>query len=178
MRNVRMLILLPFTVFAAFACGSKEAQPPAATPGAPIAAVAAGPAASASQTRDLTSLKACEIVTGDEVAKIVGGKLATPPAASGRGCMYVIELPGGAGEGYTLRFEEASVMEQLLKMQTAGEKGENIGGPWDEAWLGKKPLGEGLRLWAVRRGDVAVDVGGERKEPILEIAKLAASRLR
>jgi len=178
MRDARTLILLAFTVLAACACSGKEAQQPSAPPGAPAAAVAAGPVASTSQSRDLSSLKACEIVTGDEVAKIVGGKLATPAAAGSRGCMYVIEMPGGAGEGYTLRFEDAAVMEQLLKVQAAGEKGENITGPWDEAWLGKKPLGSGLRLWAVRGGDVAIDVGGDRKEPIIEIAKVAASRLR
>ena len=38
-------------------------------------------------------------------------------------------------------------------------------------------LGGGLRLMVLRRGDLGIEVTGKRKEPMIEIARLASSRI-
>lgn len=58
------------------------------------------------------------------------------------------------------------------------ERGEKIDGLWDEAWLGKRDLmAEGYSLTVVRHGDLAFEVGGDRREVVLAIARMAAERL-
>jgi hypothetical protein len=51
-----------------------------------------------------------------------------------------------------------------------------VEGPWDDGRIGPQPLGGGTRFVAVR-GDLGIEVTGDRDEPMIEIAKLAASRV-
>jgi hypothetical protein len=127
--------------------------------------------------RDLDTVKACDIVKPDEVAAIAGGKLLAPPPAGYSFCNYVVERHRGGTESYLLRFAGARLEEPLLDHRLAEGQGEKVGGMLDAAHLGTAPFSGGFQLLAIRHGDVAMEVNGERKEVVLEIAKRAAARL-
>jgi hypothetical protein len=122
-------------------------------------------------------IKACEIVTGEEVAELAGAKLLTKPNLTSFFCFYVVEQESGAAENYNLTFDSASSTELLLNHMSAEEKGEKIEGILDEAYIGKKLLGGQIALRALRRGKLGMIVTGDRKDVILKIGRLAITRL-
>lgn len=128
--------------------------------------------------RDIASIKACDIVTSEEAGKIIGGKLLTPPIPGYPHCRYVVEMPDGATEAYQLAFVSASMQESFFEFLAKEGKLEKIAGLWDEAYLGPQEFGEGFRLLVLKRGDVAFEVGGERKEPLLAMAQLVVERVK
>lgn len=154
--------------------GSKPAQDATASAAAPAAASA--PAASVPPPRDVSAIKACEIMPPQEVSTIVGGRLLNEPPAGFANCAYVVEA-GGATEQYRLVFAEPGMYTAMLDVQSEAEKGERVQGLWDEAYLQARQGADGFTLIVIRRGDLALEVSGDRKEPVLEIARLAASRV-
>jgi hypothetical protein len=66
----------------------------------------------------------------------------------------------------------------MIDMPGFKEKAERLAGLWDEAYVQPRELGGGFSVVAVRRGDIAVEAWGDRREPAIEIAKLAVSRVR
>ncbi len=139
----------------------------------------------AAAARNVSAIKACDLVKGDEVIKLAGAtKLQVPPAelaiGEPQGCVYLVLMPGGDSEYFHVSFIPADHASPLLSMMTAEEKGEKVDGPWDEAWYGPYPLGTGKRLFALRSGDYGLEVRNSagRKEPIVEIARLAVSRVK
>jgi hypothetical protein len=171
-----LIALLAAVAVTFAACDSKkETPPPAKASSGPAKAKSAAPAA---RERDLSGLQLCEIVKGAEVVKIAGGaKLAAPATSVPRGCMYVVERPGGGADHFNLRVESASLEAMLIDHLEPQEQIEKVAGPWDDARLSRAKLGGGLRLMVVRRGDLGIEVAGERKEAMIEIAKLASSRI-
>jgi len=160
-------------------CGRSEppqqataSPPPAAAPAAPSPDAAASPAVPA---RDVSTLKACEIVTPQEAATIAGGQLLNEPPAGFANCAYVVEV-GGNTESYRLLLTEPGLYTAMLDAQSPAEKGERIDGLWDEAYVQPRTTG-GISVIVLRRGDLALEVSGDRRDPALEIARLAASRL-
>ena len=87
------------------------------------------------------------------------------------------ERQGGGADGFNLRVESAKLEALLIDHLTPEEKMEKVPGPWDDARIGKASLGGGLRLMVLRRGDIGIEVAGVRKEAMIEIAKLASSRI-
>jgi hypothetical protein len=155
------------------ACGSSEEA--AVGDSGPIGTGGAAPPTVASQ-RDVSGIKGCEVVRGSEVVTIAGGtKLSLPPTANPGGCMYVVEMADGAGESYQFRYDGSGVDRALIEHFTPEESMRRVEGPWDDGRIGPQPLGGGTRFVAVR-GDVGIEVTGDREEPMIEIAKLAASR--
>lgn len=142
--------------------------------GAPAASQAAG---ATRPGRDVSTLKACEIVTPQEAAGIIGGKLLNEPPAGFANCAYVVEVGGGT-ESYRLMFAEAGLYAATFSLPDFKEKAERLTGLWDEAYVHPREFGTGFSVIAVRRGDVALEVNGERKDPAVAIARLAASRVR
>lgn len=134
--------------------------------------------ADAQKGRDLSKLRPCEVVTGKEVAAIAKGKLMSEPLAGSSACAYLIELANGQVESYRLFLHGAATIEALLQAKSPAEKGERVPGLWDEAYVSKQPMASGLSLAALRRGDMAVEVTGERKEVLIGVAKLAIGRLK
>lgn len=174
------------------ACGESDAPvapPPAST--APAATAPAGTAAATSAAgadvaapataaaRDIAAIEACTVLPNQEVAEIVGGTLATTESSwTGPHCMYVIEV-AGATEGYVLHFSRAEEMAPVVDFLDDAQKGEPVAGPWQEAYLGPKEFGEGLRMIVLDRGDLALEVSGEaRRDPIVEIARRAYTRVK
>ena len=122
-------------------------------------------------------IKACEIVTGEEVAKLADGKMLVKPGSTSFFCNYVVELEGGAAESYQLTFDSASSTELILEHSSEEEKGEKVDGILDEAYLGISPLSEQVQLTALQKGKLGMVVSGDREEVVLEIARLAVTRL-
>ena len=130
------------------------------------------------EARDLSPLKACEVVTGKDVAGMAKGKLMSPPLGEAQACAYLVEMADGTVESYRFSIQAPIGIEAMWKSQTAAERGETVAGLWDEAHVAKQFMASGLSLTAVRRSDLAIEVTGERKDVLLAIAKLAVSRLR
>jgi len=122
-------------------------------------------------------IKACEIVTGEEVAELAGGKMLVKPGSTSFFCNYVVEVEGGAAESCQLTFDSASSTELILEHSSGEEKGKKVDGILDEAYLGISPLSEQAQLTALQKGKLGMNVSGDREEVVLEIARLAATRL-
>lgn len=152
-------------------CGSQDPPEQAAT-AAPSTAPAAAPATPA---RDLSALEACEIVPPAEVAAIVGGTLLNEPPRGFANCAYVLDA-NGTTESYRIAFSDPAPYVAMLDAQSEAEKGEKLDGIWDEAYVQTQAMADGFSVIVIRRGDLAVEATGPRKEPAVEIARLAASR--
>jgi len=129
------------------------------------------------EARDPSTLKACEVVTGNDVAGIAKGKLTSPPLGQAQACVYLVERPDGTVESYRVSIQAPAGIEAMWKSQTTTERGEAVAGLWDQAYVAKQFMASGLSLAAVKRNDLALEVTGERKDVLLAIAKLAISRL-
>lgn len=165
-------VLAASAVFAACTDSKEQApQPEGLAPAAPP------PAATQASPRDLSTLNLCETVRPEEVATAAGGKLATEPSWSGKACMYVVEVADGT-ESYVLSVYPASLAEALLQVQSPAEKGEKTAGPWDEGWLGPRAMGSGFTLLAVRRGDIAIEASGDRREVAVALGRLVGDRVK
>ena len=129
------------------------------------------------EARDLSPLKACEVVTGKDVAGMAKGKLMSPPLGEAQACAYLVEMADGTVESYRFSIQAPVGIEAMWKSQTAAERGEPVAGLWDQAYVAKQFMASGLSLTAVKRSDLAIEMTGERKEVLLAIGKLAVSRL-
>jgi hypothetical protein len=179
--NVRALVGATMLLMGVVACSGKSSPGPAALPAqsAPATALAGNDAATTaagSPALDIASFRACEIVTPQEAATIIGGKLLNEPPAGFPNCAYVMEV-GGATESYRLSFSTPAMYEALLETQSAAERGDPVAGLWDEAYVQPRALGNGYTLMALQRGKLALEVSGDRKEPLAELARLAVSRV-
>jgi len=56
-------------------------------------------------------------------------------------------------------------------------RGEPVAGLWDEAYVQSRAPESGFSLVALQRGKLALEVWGDRKEPLIELARLAVSRV-
>jgi hypothetical protein len=159
------------------ACGADPQ--PTAPDGAPAAAPSAArpeEAAEAAPARDLAAIDLCRLVKVEEVASLAGGTPATQPSWNGGACMYVVETSGDT-ESYLAALYPASAARALLDAQTPAEKGEQVEGAWQEAWLGPRIGGSGFTLVALRDDGLALEVSGDRRDVVLAVAKLASDRL-
>lgn len=179
--NMRSLIGATALVMGIVACGGKSA-PEQTTPPAPAAQAPAlaenqvAAAATGSPAVDIAGLKACEIVTPQEAATIIGGKLLNEPPAGFSNCAYVVEVDGTT-ESYRVNFSAPAMHEALLATQSGAERGESVAGLWDEAYVQSRAPESGYSLVVLQRGRLALEVWGDRQEPLIEIARVAVSRV-
>lgn len=122
-------------------------------------------------------IQACNIVSGEEVARLAGGKLLVKPGSTSFFCNYVVEREDGGVESYQLTFDSASSTALLMEHRNPTEKWEKIDGILDEAYLGRSSMTEQFQFQALLRSKLGLNVTGDRKEVVLQIARLAASRL-
>ena len=179
--SLRSVIGVTTLLVGIVACGGKGAPDQAAAP-APSAQAPAlaeiSPAATTtgSTAVDIASLKACEIVTPQEAATIIGGKLLNEPPAGFSNCAYVVEVDGTT-ESYRISFSAPAMHEAMLETQSIAERGESVTGLWDEAYVRPRATDSGYSLVALQRGRLALEVWGDRQEPLIELARLAVSRV-
>lgn len=170
---------LAVVVLFSSACGKggREGAPVGQTgPSSPTTAVPDS-SPGAAKPRDLASVKVCELVTAAEIAAAAGGKNLGAPTSVGSVCINVVELPEGA-ESYNISVQPVEVGEALLRTMSDLERGESVGGLGDQAYMGQRAVGKGYVLRIIRHGDLALEVSGNRKSPLVEIARIALSRLR
>lgn len=67
--------------------------------------------------------------------------------------------------------------EALLETQSGAGRGESVTGPCDEAYVQPRAPDSGYSLVALQRGKLALEVRVDRKEPLIELARLAVSRV-
>ena len=150
--------------------GARSEEGPALAEGRPGAATTGSPAV------DLASLKACEIVTPQEAATIIGGRLLNEPPAGFSNCAYVVEVDGTT-ESYRISFSAPAMHEAMLETQSVAERGASVTGLWDEAYVRPRAPDSGYSLVALQRGKLALEGWGDRKEPLIELARLAVARV-
>jgi len=178
--NMRAVVGVTVLVMCVVACDGRSTPDQVASPAPPAQAPTltesnTAAAVTGSPALDIASLRACEIVTPQEAATIIGGKLLNEPPAGFSNCAYVVEV-AGATESYRISFSAPAMYEALLETQSDAERGESVAGLWDEAYLQPRALGSGYSLVALQRGKLALEVSGDRKEPLIELARLAVSR--
>ena len=159
-------------------CGQPSEEAATAAPATSGTAMHGAAAASGAPVvdRDVSGVDGCKLITSPEIVALAGAaKLAAPPTSFPAGCLYVVEMPGGAGESYQFAYQAASLERMLIEHTEPDEHMEKVSGPWDSAMMGPQPLGKGIRLIAVT-GGVGIEVSGDRPEPIMALAKLAAER--
>jgi hypothetical protein len=126
--TMRSVISVLALVMGVVACGGQSAPDQAAVPAASAQAPAlaesnAADAATSSPAVDIASLKACEIVTPQEAATIIGGKLLNEPPAGFANCAYVVEVDDTT-ESYRISFSAPAMHEALLETRSvAGRAG-------------------------------------------------------
>ena len=179
--NMRSVISVLALIMSLVACGGpsapEEAAAPAPSAQAPdLAANNTAAATTGSTVVDIASLKACEIVTPQEAATIIGGKLLNEPPAGFSNCAYVVEVDGTT-ESYRISFSAPAMHEAMLETQSVAERGESIAGLWGEAYLQSRAPESGYSLVALQRGRLALEVWGDRKEPLIELARRAVLRV-
>jgi hypothetical protein len=127
---------------------------------------------------DLSKLDACKILTPADVSaatkrkviKSVGGEVH---------CLYVMDAPQSVADAYDFYLEEAAVTDALLRVKSAAERGTPVPGLWSEAYVGPAIGTKGLlSLTAVNSGDMAIEIHGTSKDALIELAKVAVSRLK
>lgn len=175
--NIRSVIGVTVLLIGVVACGGKS-SPEQSAPAVPATQ---SPTLSENDTAaapalDIASLKACEIVTPQEAAAIIGGKLLNEPPAGFSNCVYVVEV-GGTTESYRLSFAAPAMYAAMLEAQSDAERGTPVAGLWDEAYVRPRAMDGGYSLVALQRGRLGLEVWGDRQEPLLELAKLAVSRV-
>lgn len=179
--KTRSVICVTVLAMGMVACGDKS-TPEQAAPAATSAQAPTLPesdtsgAMTGSPAPDIAGLKACEIVTPQEAATIIGGKLLNEPPAGFASCAYVVEV-NGTTESYRIIFAAPDMYAAMFEAQSDAERGAPVAGLWDEAYFQPRGMEGGYSLVALQRGKLALEVSGDRKEPLLELAKLAVSRV-
>jgi hypothetical protein len=180
--NMRSVIGVTILVVGVVACGGASApeqatpvQAPSAQARVPADDRAAG-ATLGAPTLHIEDLKACEIVTPQEASTIIGGKLLNEPPVGFSNCAYVVDVDGTT-ESYRISFSAPAMYAAMLETQSATERGEPVAGLWDEAYVHPRAPDSGYSLVAVQRGRLAIEVWGDRKEPLIKLAQLAVSRV-
>jgi len=126
---------------------------------------------------EIPDINACDVVTGEEVAALAGAKLLIKPGSTSFFCTYSVEKPEGGVESYQLTFGSPDQAKVILDNIGGEEKGEKIEGVLDEAYLGKDAFNNYFELRALRQNKIGMSITGDRKEVVLQIAKLAVKRL-
>lgn len=135
------------------------------------------PAGLDAQPRDLSKLDACKTLMPADVSAATKHKV-IKSVGGGLHCGYVVEAPQSGADTYDFYLNEAAVVEALLGIKTASEKGTPVPGIWSEAYVGSTVGSKQMSLVALQRGVMAVEIQGPNKEVLITLARIAVSRLK
>ena len=127
--------------------------------------------------RDLSKLDACKILTGADLTAATKRKVIRT-AGGEKHCTYVLEAPKGGADTYDFFLAEASMVQALLSVKSAAEKGTPVPGLWTEAYIGPSVGSSQLSLIALQKGDMAMEIQGPDKDALIALGKVAVSRLK
>ena len=116
-----------------------------------------------------------------EIRAMANGRYTEPVQTVGGGvggthCMHVVDAKSASGS-YQLFLQAPSAAEALWSVQSPAERGTPVPGLWSEAYVGPGSGGQFL-LTALHRGDMAIEIHGPAKNVVIELGKLAVSRLK
>ena len=127
--------------------------------------------------RDLAKLDACKILTPADLAAATKRKVIRSAGGEVH-CTYVLEAPQGGADTYDFFLHEASMVQALLSVNTPAQKGTPVPGLWTEAYVGPAVGSEQLRLIALQKGDIGIEIQGPNSDALIALGKLAVSRLK
>jgi hypothetical protein len=127
--------------------------------------------------RDLAKLDACKILTPADLAAATKRKVIRSAGGEVH-CTYVLEAPQSGADTYDFFLHEAAMVQALLGVNTPAEKGTPVPGLWSEAYIGPAVGSKQLRLIALQKGDMAIEIQGPNKDALIALGKLAVSRLK
>ena len=90
----------------------------------------------------------------------------------------MLEAPQGGADTYDFFLYEASMVQALLSVNTPAEKGAPVPGLWTEAYVGPAVGSKQLRLIALQKGDMGIEIQGPNSDALIALGKLAVSRLK
>ncbi|MBM2843674.1 MAG: hypothetical protein HW404_1511, partial [Anaerolineales bacterium] len=158
--------------------GPTAAAPFGAEPTAPTTPPELAPTpAPAASGDDVSSYIACEIVTAQDVADLVGGpiyrELEQEPSPA---CIYeIVAGPDGYAQ-FIVYIEPTDMVEPLIE-NIPDQLGDPLPGIGDAAYLKYDEAAENYRLIVLVRGRFGLEVSGEGEEWVLGIGELFLSRL-
>lgn len=180
-RQLLVLLATIILIFSTSACKKNGYQEEVSKRKAPVPAATPKKAPAAAKESGLSAPKPLDVVPAEKVASIAGGELLGKPVEVGEKTVeYYVKLPDATSEKYFLTFESASFEKdyQLPLWKEQNREIENISGLWDEAYFSPSDVRAGGTLILFRQNDMGMEVGGNRKDVVIAIAKEAISKLK
>jgi len=109
---------------------------------------------------------ACKVLPAIDVANIAHGKLSMAAVGGEVHCEYVLELADQKPETYDFYLHPAEIIRLPFETDTPAEKRTAVPGLWDEASVGPQISGPGVRLRALHKGDMTIELQGPHKEDL------------
>jgi len=183
MRIHRTGLGLSSLMLAALACGPaggavNSPTSPAPTLAGPTTAPASqATSAPASSDIDVSSYIACEIVTAQDVADLVGGPIYRElEQEPGPGCIYEVEAGPDGYAQFIVYVQPPNLIEAMIETLPE-ELGQPVAGVGDEAFLDYNDGSETYDLVVLVRGRFGLEVIGEGEDWVRGIGELFLSRL-
>ena len=181
MRLVRIAPVFVLVALAQLACGGSAPAPTAAAgsgavepTSSPVQATEATPSSSGS---DVSSYVACEIVTPQEVADLVGGpifrELEQEPSPA---CVYEIAAGPDSYAQFIVSIQPPDIAESAIAA-IPEELGQPVAGMGDAAYLDYDEGADTYSLLVLVRGRFGMNVTGEGEDWTLALGQLFLSRL-
>ena len=166
------------------ACGPAGAAgggPPSAAPAAAMPTTAPttsqATSAAAPSGEDVSSYIACEVVTAQDIADLVGGpvfrELEQPP---GPACLYEVEAGPDEYAQFIVYIQPANLIEVMIETLPE-ELGQPVAGMGDAAFLDYDQASDTYDLTILVRGRFGLEVIGEGEDWVRGIGELFLSRL-
>jgi hypothetical protein len=158
--------------------GPTAAAPSGAEPTAPTTPPELAPTpAPAASGDDVSSYIACEIVTAQDVADLVGGPIFRElEQEAGPACLYEVEAGPDGYAQFIVYIQPTNLIEVMIETLPE-ELGQPVTGVGDEAFLDYSEGSETYDLVVLVRGRFGLEVIGEGEEWTLAIGELFLSRL-
>ena len=178
-----MLLIPVAMVMTQLACGAVSPQATAAPSGVEVVQPTSPPAQiqpteAPSGGSDVSGYVACEIVTAQDVADLVGGtvsrELDQEPSPN---CIYEVDPAGEDNYAQFLVYIEPTDMVQPLIETIPDQLGDPVAGIGDVAYLEHDVSAETYHLIALVHGRFGLEVIGDQEEWVLDLGKLFLSRL-
>jgi hypothetical protein len=134
--------------------------------------------AAAQRARDYATLDVCQIVSGDAIARAVGGKLTGTRSFKDKSfsrCAYFVVLPGDKQTAYRVWLQPPEDFEDLKKYTDSPFA--PVAGLGDGAWM-FQDKGDGLfKINVLKRGDVMFQATADSAESARKVADAVVSQL-
>ncbi|HSB90319.1 MAG TPA: hypothetical protein VLD63_09890 [Anaerolineales bacterium] len=181
--RVRLWIPVALVMAAQIACGGASPQATSAPSGGEVIEPTSPPAQiqptePPSGGSDVSGYVACEIVTAQDVADLVGGtvsrELDQQPSPN---CIYEVDPAGEDNYAQFLVYIEPTDMVQPLIEAMPEQLGDPVAGIGDAAYLEHDDSSETYHLIALVRNRFGLEVIGDQEDWVLDLGKLFLSRM-